>query len=203
MKTIISRICCLIVFSFAFPAAAADVSLRSTAASPLSLALLDTLKIPVSERDKIRLKSDLQYIAREEVMGEKQWQRRKIPKVAILSNMVLPGLGQVYNGRRLKTVVMVGLTTFYMGEAWLNYKRAIYREKARDRYAPNTTRWYFHDNWHDYHEETAKDFLWWSGAVWIIGMLDAYIDAHLFDLRGYVPESENKQANYLTLSMSF
>lgn len=203
MKSIICGISFFIVLLYAFPRAAVGVSLRSTATVPLHLAMLDTLEIPISGSDKIRLKGDLKMIAREEVMGDKRWQRKKIPKVAVLSNMVLPGLGQVYNGRRIKTAIMVGLTSFYMGKAWLHHKRSIVREKSRDRYEPNATRWNFHDAWYEFHKESAKDFLWWTGAVWIIGMLDAYIDAHLFDLRGYVPESKNRQANYLTLSMSF
>jgi hypothetical protein len=165
-----------------------------------------TTRALLEERDKARLKDELKLIALEEVEGEKRWQRKKTPLVAVFSNMVLPGLGEVYNGRRLKAALMVGLSSFYVGEAWLNYKRSVIRRKARDSYPVNTRSWYSQNEWFVYHKEQAKDYLWWSGAVWVIGMLDAYIDAHLFDLRGFSPEKSPEGTDgtrYFTLSMSF
>jgi hypothetical protein len=158
------------------------------------------------ERDeKFELKKDLGLIALDEVRGEKKWERKKIAKVAILSNMLLPGLGEVYNGRRLKAAIMVGVSTFYMGKAWIEYKRSVIRKVSRDRYEPSSRGWNFQNEWYVFHKESAKDYLWWSGAVWLIGMLDAYVDAHLFDLRAYRPESERSERSgkYLTVSLRF
>ena len=131
----------------------------------------------------------------------------QIPHRSLKLSVFLVGVLLLENSsqipRRLKVAIMVSLNSFYLGKAWIHYKRSIIREKARDKYPPNTTRWYFHNDWYEFHKESTKDYLWWWGAAWIIGMLDAYIDAHLFDLRGYTPESHNGQAKYLTLTMSF
>ncbi len=152
---------------------------------------------------KLELKKDLRLISLDEIEGAKKWQRKKSAKIAVISNMLLPGLGEVYNGRRFKAAILAGLSTFYMSKTWIEYKRSIIRKNSRDKYEPFTRQWRFHNDWYEFHKNMAKDFLWWSGATWIIGMLDAYIDAYLFDLRAYRPESERSKGKYFTVSMSF
>jgi len=152
--------------------------------------------------EKLELKKDLSLIALDEVRGAKKWERKKSARVAVLSNMLLPGLGEVYNGRKLKAAIMVGVSTFYMSKAWIEYKRSVIRKISRDRYEPSSRGWNFQNEWYVFHKESAKDYLWWSGAVWLIGMLDAYVDAYLFDLRANRPESTGS-GKYLTVSLGF
>jgi hypothetical protein len=169
----------------------------------IEYALLDTVERDGSLEDKVKLKEDLRLIGLDEVAGAKRWERKKNPRVAMFSNMALPGLGQLYNGRRIKVAIMVGMNTFYLSKAWIYYKRSVIRKNTRDEYPRNTSTWFYHNNWYVFYKDSARDYLWWWGAVWVIGALDAYIDAHLFDLRAYVPESGTGQAKYLTLTMSF
>jgi len=115
--------------------------------------------------------------------------------------MILPGLGEVYNGRRIKAMLMVGLSTIYMGKAWIEYKRSVIRKRSRDRYEPFSRHWRFQNEWYTFHKEQALDYLWWSSAIWLIGMLDAYVDAHLFDLRGYQPHGG--KGGYVVVSLRF
>ena len=123
----------------------------------------------------------------------------------MFSSMLLPGLGQVYNGRRIKTVLMVGISGFYMSKIWLEHKNAQRRKMARDSYPLDTVEWRFENLWYDFHREQTKDYAWWSGAVWIIGVLDSYIDAHLYDVRAYRPSREGNSGriSYLTVNFSF
>lgn len=164
----------------------------------------------IAPEERAELKHTLQMMARREVEGERLWQRRKIPKVALFSNAALPGLGQLYNGRRIKVALMVGVATYYMGNIWLNHKSGQRATVVRDKF-PSTVPSYILSNQNafiEFYKEQSKDYLWWSAAVWVIGMLDAWIDAHLYDIRVYSPPATESNASipistrYLTLSVS-
>jgi len=119
--------------------------------------------------------------------------------------MVLPGLGQLYNGRRIKTIIAVGAFSYYLGRAWLEQKESQRSLKARDALDPDTFEWREEDAWYQFHRESARDYLWWSGAVWLIAALDAFVDAHLYDVRAVKPEvvQERGGAKYVGFSISF
>ena len=149
----------------------------------------------VNEAERDELKGVLTQLGSREVPGLKQWQRRKVPRVAQLSSAVLPGLGQLYNGRRIKVGLAAGFFTFYMSGAWLHHKDAqswtAYRDNLLDAGASDTdSNIKFSNQQIEFHKESSRDFLWWSAAVWIINILDAWIDAHLFDLRAFTPPSD-------------
>jgi hypothetical protein len=107
----------------------------------------------------------------------------------MLSSALLPGLGQVYNGRRLKVGILVGFMSFYAGNMVINWRQHKYHEATRDLLEEGSDAWEREDILSQYHEERAIDFLWWSGATWLIGILDAWIDAHLYDVRAYKPDT--------------
>jgi hypothetical protein len=154
---------------------------------------------------RIELKNELRMIAREEIPGLRKWQRRKSARTAMFSTMLIPGLGQVYNGRRFKTVLVVGLSTFYMGKIWQEHKNAEKRLVSRDAFPVYSNRWQNENAWVDYHKAHSLDYAWWSGAVWLISALDAYIDAHLYDVRVYKPtlSAGAASASYVTIGFSF
>jgi len=151
------------------------------------------------------MKRNLRMMSRMEVPGDKEWQRKKSPRVAMFSAMLLPGLGQLYNGRRIKTALMVGVSGFYMSKIWLEHKSAQRRKLARDSYPVDSSQWRYENLWYDFHKENTRDYAWWSGAVWLIGVLDAYIDAHLYDVRTYRPrmEANGDGTDYLTVNFTF
>jgi hypothetical protein len=157
------------------------------------------------EVDPYAMKQNLRMISRQEVPGAKQWERKKSPRVAMFSSMLLPGLGQLYNGRRIKTMLMVGVAGFYMSNIWLEHKNAQRRKQIRDSLPVNSADWREENLWYDFHKEQTRDYAWWSGAVWIIGVLDAYIDAHLYDVRAYRPsrQGSSERTGYLTVNFSF
>jgi hypothetical protein len=225
-----SCICVLVIWglvSHAVPPPAAAVAADSLAAP----ARKDTVKVGgwtitgdiqkpqpeagISEEEREEIKDELAQIGRREVGGGlRQWQRRKVPKVAWLSSVVLPGLGQVYNGRRIKVVLAAGIFTFYASSAWLHWKNAQALTAYRDNLPDNVSGGVIFnlDQQIEFEKESSRDYVWWSGAVWVIVMLDAWVDAHLYDLRVYTPPATigDSQANlrpesrhYLTLSILF
>jgi hypothetical protein len=180
-------------------AAAAD-----TVAAPA-----DTLRQDKQEDRRQAIKSEMARVAGPEVPAEKQWERQKSPTVAMVSSMVLPGLGQLYNGRRIKTAIAAGTFTYYLGKAWLEQKKSQEHLKARDE-LPRTTPeenalWNYEDELYQFYKESAKDYLWWSGAVWLITVLDAFVDAHLYDVRAVTPTvvSGAGGAKYLAFEVGF
>ena len=145
---------------------------------------------PAGAAEQEQLKQTLTAIGRREVPGDREWERRKIPRVAMLSSAILPGLGQVYNGRRIKVAVMVGFMSFYTGNIILNWRQHKLHEAQRDLHEEGTSAWEHEDGLSEFFEERAIDFVWWAGGTWLIGVLDAWIDAHLYDIRAYSPESQ-------------
>ena len=177
--------------------------------------------VDAAERDQ--LKGTLTQLGSREVPGLKQWQRKKVPKISLYSSMVLPGLGQLYNGRRIKVGLAAGFFTFYLSGAWFHHKDAqswtAYRDNLLDAGASDTDSNIKYSNQQiEFHKESSRDYLWWSVAVWTINILDAWIDAHLFDLRAFTPpadiggsqdspalapQSTGKPIRYMTYTIEF
>jgi len=165
----------------------------------------DTVGGSLQGGSKESIKREMARIGQQEVAGEREWERRKSPTVAMVSSMVLPGLGQLYNGRRIKTIIAVGAFSYYLGTAWFEQKEAQKSLKARDALDPGSFEWREEDAWYQFHKETSRDYLWWSGAVWIITVLDAFVDAHLYDVRAVKPAvvQGSGDAKYVGFSMGF
>lgn len=157
-----------------------------------TLGIPGTLKgqtTPPDAHDPEQVKEMLQRMGSSEVEGRTEWERKKNPRVAMLCSMVLPGLGQTYNGRRLKVGLMVGFTSYYFGNGLLSWKAHERSIAARDAAVPGSTTFARENANAELYKEDARRFLWWSGAVWLIGILDSWIDAHLYDVREYTPPS--------------
>jgi len=202
--------------------------LASAAGKPARAALsegaaADSVRVTEEETlpaaDQEELKRTLTQIGSSEIAGERTWERHKNPRTALISSALLPGLGQVYNGRRLKVVVMVGFMSFYTGNIILNWRAHKEYEALRDLSPEGSDGFRLANNLSDYYEQTAIDYMWWAGATWLIGVLDAWIDAHLFDIRAYSPETKgtpppksgssdlgiriNGNTRYITLTVGF
>jgi hypothetical protein len=157
------------------------------------------------------MKEILGRMGSSEVEGRTTWERKKNPRTALLCSMVLPGLGQTYNGRRLKVGLMVGFASYYMGTMILHWHRYEAYALERDLAEPGSGEAQFAGELADFYKEEARTYLWWSGAVWLIGLLDAWIDAHLYDVRAYtpppppadagVPRTEDGGTSYLTVGI--
>jgi hypothetical protein len=67
-----------------------------------------------------------------------------------------------------------------------------------------TIEWKEQDLFVRFHRENSLDFVWFSAATWLIGMLDAFVDAHLFDVRSVDPFIiQGSDSRYFGFDMKF
>jgi hypothetical protein len=117
------------------------------------------------------------------ITGDQEYRDRKSGRVAMLCALLVPGLGQMYNEKPFKAALAMGLETFYVSQIFMNL-RFFEREKAvRDTYPEGSSQWNYHDGWVTEYYERSVDWTWWSGAVILGIVIDAYVDAKLDDMR--------------------
>ena len=90
----------------------------------------------------------------------------KDPKTAFLASFV-PGGGQIYNGKLLKGLTVLGLEVLAM-QSWLDNSK-IYSDYDSGDYPLSK---------HRYLEKRNK-YAWWIIFLYFYGMVDAMVDAHL------------------------
>lgn len=108
---------------------------------------------------------------------------RKNPTSALLRSAALPGWGQFYNEKPLKGIIF---GTVEIGLAVWLVQEHLAAERARKDYLisgdpADEASYYSHRN-------RRLDLIWYTAGAWIIGMLDAYVDAYLFSF-----DVENEQ----------
>ena len=116
---------------------------------------------------------------------EKEKERSKNPKVAFYYSLI-PGLGQIYNGKWIKSAMIVGLEIATY-DAWTE-NRDIYNNFENKDY-PLRKRRYL---------EKRNKYAWWIGFIYVYGMIDAVVDAHLYQFENLMEsqlESEKKGKN--------
>lgn len=108
-------------------------------------------------------------------------ERRSSPFRVMLRSAVLPGWGQMYNGKPLKAAVVVA------GEGFLVYKALDELAKENDavdrlsRFLPGTPEFEQAEDDKEKHYNLKVNYIWWAVAVHLLQMADAYVDAHLRD----------------------
>jgi len=92
----------------------------------------------------------------------------KNSKIAFYCSLV-PGLGQAYNGKWVKSISIAGLE-YAAYAAWIENKKNYNNYEISD----NTYRL----PRHRYLQKRNK-YAWWIGFIYVYGMIDAVVDAHL------------------------
>ena len=92
-------------------------------------------------------------------------EKLKNSKIAFYWSLV-PGLGQAYNEKWVKSISIVGLELAAYN-AWNKNKN--YYNNYKDTY---------HLSKHRYLQKRNK-YAWWIGFIYVYGMIDAVVDAHL------------------------
>lgn len=91
---------------------------------------------------------------------------KKSPTGAVLRSTVFPGWGQWYNGKWFKALMIFSAETgLLINSIYLNKK---YHESKTER-----EREFYRDN--------RNLSNWWLAGVFIFSLLDAYVDAHLYN----------------------
>jgi len=94
----------------------------------------------------------------------------KSPRKAAFWALVFPGAGQLYNGKIAKAIFILGMESLALS-AWQRNAWKV------NHYDENNTQ-DFPLSAHRYLEKRNK-YAWWSGFIYIYGLLDAVVDAHL------------------------
>lgn len=92
----------------------------------------------------------------------------KSPGRAVLYSFLFPGGGQIYTQNYWKAAIVAPAEVVF---GYLSYSEF---RKARDALARQDTVAYF------FHRDRRNSFLWWTGAVVVFSMADAYVSAQMF-----------------------
>jgi len=94
----------------------------------------------------------------------------KSPKKAALSALAFPGGGQLYNGKKLKAGLIISMELYSIINLYSSadlYKN--YDEQNDSKYPLPKYRYL----------EKRNKYVWWIGFIYIYGLIDAVVDAHL------------------------
>lgn len=115
-------------------------------------------------------------------------------KVAMIS-AVLPGYGQVYNGSVWKVPILYGLLGYF------GYKAIDYNDsytEFRDKYSldPNGPDARTYRDERDRYQEKRNQQLLFLVLSYLAGIVDAYVDAHLYDFDAISEEGISSASGY-------
>jgi len=100
----------------------------------------------------------------------------KSPWKAILLSAIVPGLGQIYNESYLKAPIIWGIEGL-LAAGWIfNHER--YKD---NRTLFNRTQIEDYRRIRDFYRDQRDLFTIYISLVYILNLVDAYVDAHLFD----------------------
>ena len=95
--------------------------------------------------------------------------RKKSPNGAMLRSLLFPGWGQLYNNQKIKAFLVVAAQGSLIWLAIHYNNRANAKENIAD---PDA---------HEFYIDKRNQTFWFMGGVTLLSMLDAYIDAYLYD----------------------
>jgi hypothetical protein len=116
------------------------------------------------------------------VANETSELKKKDPKIAFLFSLV-PGMGQAYNGKWIKSAMVIGLEV----SSFIYWQDNIskYNDYEQNNYPLSR---------HRYLEKRNK-YAWWIGIIYVYAMIDAVVDAHLHSFNDLMESSIRQQDN--------
>ncbi len=162
-----------------------------------------------------RLKAMIDRERGDPALDGASWRKKKNAKIAMLSALAIPGLGQIYNEKPLKAVIAASFEIFYLSRILHYYRMEKREEVIRDSYPrwltsdtdpPETYQnqdWTYHDLWAEEYKQKQIDWIWWSAGCILIVVLDSYIDAHLHDMNFKLEGSPLEDSVGLSVSVDF
>lgn len=154
------------------------VSLNSLARKEGEIATLTVFALKEDFADTIKGDSTIRSIPK-----TKKFRMKKSPTVAVLLSAVLPGAGQFYNRSYWKIPIIGGLVGYFAFEYFRNNN--LYKDN-RDLYVSTQTPEnpdgdLNYRSLREFYRGQRDDFVWYFLIIYTINMIDAYVDAHLFD----------------------
>ncbi len=107
----------------------------------------------------------------------------KSTTLAMLLSAGLPGAGQFYNESYWKIPVILGLAS-YWGYEWANLEREY--KNYKNLYSESLKLYPLMGNYQyrkirDFYRSERDKFAWYLGILYVVNILDAYVDASLFE----------------------
>ncbi len=102
----------------------------------------------------------------------------KSPWGAVARSAVIPGFGQYYNESYWKIPVVWGFMGFFIYNSVINHKN--YTD-YRDLYESGNFSIESYRRLRDFYRDQRDYYLIFLGITYILNLVDAYVDAHLFD----------------------
>jgi hypothetical protein len=99
---------------------------------------------------------------------------------AVLRSAVVPGLGQIYNHSYWKAPIVWGIGAWLVynwiqnNKNYNNYKNLFLKFPSKDSQDPNLL-------YRDFYRDQRDLFTIYMGITYLLQLVDAYVDAHLFD----------------------
>ncbi|KUO62270.1 hypothetical protein APF79_07080 [bacterium BRH_c32] len=121
-------------------------------------------------------------ISAQESIDSTKFVMQKSPLSAVLQSAVLPGLGQIYNESYWKAPVFWSILGYFTYE-WIdnNNKYKDYRTLFTNsqNVSPEGNRGYL--SLREFYRDQRDQFAVYIGITYFLNLVDAYVDAHLFD----------------------
>jgi len=121
---------------------------------------------------------------------------QKSPWLAVLQSAVVPGLGQIYNESYIKAPIIWGIAGSLV-YGWI-YNDDLYK-KGKILYIQNPTENY--KLYRDFYRDQRDLFTIYMGLVYFLNLVDAYVDAQLFDFN--VEENFLNKTPMINLRINF
>lgn len=90
----------------------------------------------------------------------------KSPSGAMLRSALIPGWGQWYTDHKLKAIIVLGAQLALIGNAVYYNQMAVKSHTSDDR---------------NFYLDYQSQFTWYSVGFYLLNILDAFIEAHLWD----------------------
>jgi len=144
------------------------------------LIFLIVLSVSCSFSQNVRYSS--QYEVNNFSLDAQMGDSLKSPVKAVVMSAVLPGLGQYYNESYWKIPIIYGLGAFFVYEYmeynkdFKNYADKFEASKTIDNPYGST----YLKNYREHYRDKRDSFIWYGGFLYLINILDAFVDSHLY-----------------------
>jgi len=114
----------------------------------------------------------------------------KSPRKAMILSAVLPGMGQWYNDQKIKSILVFGTEIGLIGGS------VYYNQKVVGSVSDDERLFY---------EDKRSLMIWWYFGIYILNILDAYVDAHLwhFDVGPDLTYTDNSRKLCISMKYEF
>jgi hypothetical protein len=103
---------------------------------------------------------------------------KRVPMGALLRSVAVPGWGQYYNRKYIKSAVVFGVETFFIAKAvhwWKKTENQYNSIQQTSDESQQSTRYSIYRSY----RTNRDDYLWGVGLTVFLSMFDAFVDAHL------------------------